>query len=80
MPISVLKPGSVGKALPGIEAEVVSEAGTPVEPGQEVGTLRISNEKQVLREVPVRTAGSVGTGTLRSRAFDALMELLFFWI
>ena len=52
----------------------------PVEPGQEVGKLRISNEKQVLREVPVRTAGSVGVGTLRSRAFDALMELLFFWI
>jgi acetyl-CoA synthetase len=34
MPISVLKPGSVGKALPGIEAEVVDEGGAPVEPGQ----------------------------------------------
>lgn len=52
----------------------------PVEPGMEVGTLRISNEKQVLREVPVRTAGSVGVGTLRARALDALLELLFFWI
>lgn len=52
----------------------------PVEPDQEVGTLKIWNEKQLLREVPVKTAGSVGEGTLRSRALDALVELLFFWI
>lgn len=52
----------------------------PVEPGQQVGMLRISNEKQLLREVPVRTAGTVGVGTLRARALDALVELLFFWI
>lgn len=52
----------------------------PVAPGVEVGTLRISNDKQLLREVPVRTAGSVGVGTLRARALDALVELLFFWI
>jgi D-alanyl-D-alanine carboxypeptidase (penicillin-binding protein 5/6) len=52
----------------------------PVQPGQEVGTLRIWNDKQLLREVPVKTAGSVGEGTLRSRALDALLELMFFWI
>jgi len=52
----------------------------PVEPGTEVGRLRISNDRQVLREVPVKTAGSVGVGTLRARALDALIELLFFWI
>ena len=52
----------------------------PVQPGQAVGTLKIWNDKQLLREVPVKTAGSVGEGTLRSRALDALVELFFFWI
>lgn len=52
----------------------------PVEPGQTVGTLKIWNDKQLLREVPVATAGTVGVGTLRSRAMDALIELFFFWI
>jgi D-alanyl-D-alanine carboxypeptidase (penicillin-binding protein 5/6) len=52
----------------------------PVKPEQTVGALRIWNDKQLLREVPVRTAGSVGEGTLRSRALDALVELFFFWI
>lgn len=52
----------------------------PVEPGQAVGTLKIWNDKQLLREVPVKTAGTVGEGTLRARALDALIELFFFWI
>ena len=52
----------------------------PVQPGQEIGTLKIWNDKQLLREVPVRTAGTVGEGTLRARALDALLELFFFWI
>ncbi|AOF89137.1 D-alanyl-D-alanine carboxypeptidase family protein [Sinorhizobium sp. RAC02] len=52
----------------------------PVEPGQAIGTLKIWNDKQLLREVPVETAGSVGVGALRSRALDALIELFFFWI
>ncbi|HWQ09736.1 MAG TPA: acetate--CoA ligase, partial [Holophaga sp.] len=34
LPISVLKPGSVGRALPGIAADVVDAAGAPVPPGQ----------------------------------------------
>jgi acetyl-CoA synthetase len=34
MPISVLKPGSVGKALPGVAADVVDAHGAPVPPGQ----------------------------------------------
>ena len=52
----------------------------PVEPGKAVGTLKIWNDKQLLREVPVKTAGTVGEGTLRARALDALIELFFFWI
>lgn len=52
----------------------------PVEPGREVGVLRISTDTQLLREVPVRTAAAVGVGSLRSRALDAMLELLFFWL
>ena len=33
-----------------------------------VGTERSPGLRALLREVPVRTAGSVGEGTLRSRA------------
>jgi len=52
----------------------------PVAPGQAIGTLRIWNDKQLLREVPVETAGTVEVGTLHARALDALIELFFFWI
>ena len=61
----------------------------PVKPDQTIGTLRISNDRQVLREVPVKTAGTVGVGTLRSRALDALKQVrerqrfmkgLFTWV
>jgi len=34
MPVSLLKPGSVNKGLPGIEADVFDERGQPVEPGK----------------------------------------------
>ncbi len=52
----------------------------PVAEGQEVGVLRISAGERVVREVPLVTARSVGTGTLTSRATDALLELMFFWL
>ena len=34
LPISLLKPGSVNKPLPGIEADIVDEKGEPVPPGK----------------------------------------------
>ncbi len=34
MPVSVLKPGSVGRPLPGVQADVVDRQGNPVPPGQ----------------------------------------------
>ncbi|MBU1002643.1 MAG: acetate--CoA ligase [Proteobacteria bacterium] len=34
LPISLLKPGSVNKALPGVEADVVDQSGNPVPPGK----------------------------------------------
>lgn len=52
----------------------------PLETGQAVGTLRITAGDRLLREVPLKTTGSVELGTLRQRAFDAVMEMLFFWL
>lgn len=52
----------------------------PVSAGTEVGVVKLWNGEKLLREVPVKTAGAVGQGTLTSRAVDALQELLFFWL
>lgn len=52
----------------------------PVEAGKTAGSLKIWSGERLLREVPVETAQSVQQGTLRSRALDALQELLFFWL
>ena len=52
----------------------------PVAEGQDVGTLRVFAGDKLLREVPLVTAASVGTGSLASRATDALLELMFFWL
>ncbi|MFB9950827.1 D-alanyl-D-alanine carboxypeptidase family protein [Rhizobium puerariae] len=52
----------------------------PVAEGQPVGVLRISSGERVVREVPLVSARSIGTGSLTSQATDALLELMFFWL
>lgn len=52
----------------------------PVESGSQVGTLRIFSGESLLREVPLATASAIEVGTLRQRATDALLELMFFWL
>lgn len=52
----------------------------PIAAGTQVGTLQVFDGQRLLREVPVETVGSVGQGTLASRARDALQELLLFWL
>ncbi|MQY44596.1 D-alanyl-D-alanine carboxypeptidase [Rhizobiales bacterium RZME27] len=52
----------------------------PVVEGQDVGTLKIYSGERLLRDVPLYTAGAVGTGSLVSQASDALMEMMFFWL
>ena len=52
----------------------------PVEADREVGTLKVSAGERVLREVPLYTADAVEQGTLASRALDAVLELMFFWL
>lgn len=52
----------------------------PVAAGQKVGVVKLWNGEKLIKEVPVQTATAVETGTLTSRALDALQELLFFWL
>lgn len=52
----------------------------PVAEGQGVGSLRIFSGDRLVREVDLFTSQPVATGSLSSRATDALLELMFFWL
>jgi D-alanyl-D-alanine carboxypeptidase (penicillin-binding protein 5/6) len=52
----------------------------PLKAGQQIGTMQISLGERVLRSVPVHATKDVGVGTLTSKAFDGLKELMFFWL
>jgi D-alanyl-D-alanine carboxypeptidase (penicillin-binding protein 5/6) len=52
----------------------------PVKSGQQIGSLIISLGERPVRSLPVYAADNVGTGTLTSKAYDGLKELLFFWL
>lgn len=52
----------------------------PLKTGDRVGTLVISLGERTVRTMPVLASADVGTGTLTSKAFDGLKELLFFWL
>ncbi|MCO5733817.1 D-alanyl-D-alanine carboxypeptidase family protein [Rhizobium sp. SSA_523] len=52
----------------------------PVRQGQSVGVLKIFEGDRQIKEVPLQAAGDVAEGTLLSKATDALLELMFFWI
>jgi D-alanyl-D-alanine carboxypeptidase (penicillin-binding protein 5/6) len=52
----------------------------PVAVGQEIATLNIFSGERPLRSVALKSAEAVEVGTLRQRAWDAIIELLFFWI
>jgi D-alanyl-D-alanine carboxypeptidase (penicillin-binding protein 5/6) len=52
----------------------------PVEQGQKIGTLVISLGERPVRNMAVHASAAVGTGTLTSKAYDGLKELLFFWL
>lgn len=52
----------------------------PLKAGDTVGTLVISLGEKPVRRLPVQASEEVGTGTLTSKAYDGLKELLFFWL
>jgi D-alanyl-D-alanine carboxypeptidase (penicillin-binding protein 5/6) len=51
----------------------------PVDEGQEIGSLQISLDGEVLQETPLYADDDVGVGTLPQRAMDGLQELLLGW-
>jgi D-alanyl-D-alanine carboxypeptidase (penicillin-binding protein 5/6) len=52
----------------------------PVAAGREVAVLNVFSGERPLVSVPLNSAQAVEVGTLRQRAWDAVIELLFFWI
>jgi D-alanyl-D-alanine carboxypeptidase (penicillin-binding protein 5/6) len=51
----------------------------PIEEGQEIGTLQITVNDDLLREAKVYAATDVPVGGIRQRAVDGLQELLLGW-
>lgn len=52
----------------------------PVAADTEIATLNVFSGERPLVSVPLKSADAVEVGTLRQRAWDAVIELLFFWI
>lgn len=52
----------------------------PVAVDREIATLNILSGERPLVSVPLKSAQAIEVGTLRQRAWDAVIELLFFWI
>ena len=52
----------------------------PVAADREIATLNILSGERPLVSVPLKSAQTVEVGTLRQRAWDAVIELLFFWM
>lgn len=52
----------------------------PVAADRDIATLNILSGERPLVSVPLKSAQAVEVGTLRQRAWDAVIELLFFWI
>jgi D-alanyl-D-alanine carboxypeptidase (penicillin-binding protein 5/6) len=52
----------------------------PIEPGTEVGALKIFQDERLIQETPLYTAETIGKGELHERALDALGELLLGWL
>lgn len=52
----------------------------PVSKGAEIAVLNLFSGDRPLLSVPLQSASAVEVGTLRQRAVDALIELLFFWL
>jgi D-alanyl-D-alanine carboxypeptidase (penicillin-binding protein 5/6) len=52
----------------------------PVKDDQKIGTMTITIGDRPVRDVDVYASAAIGTGSLTSKAFDGLKELLFFWL
>lgn len=73
-PVSLLVPKGVTEK---IQARIVysGPVHAPVEKGQPIGKLRVWRGDNVVLEVPLEAAESIGHGSLPQKAFDAASEL-----
>jgi serine-type D-Ala-D-Ala carboxypeptidase (penicillin-binding protein 5/6) len=77
-PVDILLPRGFGDQIRGrIVYQGPIEA--PIDEGQEIGTLQITVNDQLLRETKVYAAADVDVGGLQQRALDGLQELLLGW-
>ncbi len=78
-PVEVLVPHETTERLTG---RVVYRwpLSAPVSEGQPVGDLKIFLGDAELRSVPLKTSTAIAPGTLTDRSFDALKELVLFWL
>jgi len=78
-PVRVLVSRSDSEALKG-RAVYTGPIEAPIEPGTEVGALKIYQDERLIQETPLYTAETIGKGELHERALDALGELLLGWL
>lgn len=52
----------------------------PVSEGQQIGAMELSLGQRKLLETPVYASAAVQSGSLTSKAWDGLKELMFFWL
>ncbi len=78
-PVDIFVPIANGDRL---RARIVYDwpLNAPVRQGQEVATLKIWIGDTLSQQTPLYAAASVDKGPLHRRAFDALQELLLFWL
>jgi D-alanyl-D-alanine carboxypeptidase (penicillin-binding protein 5/6) len=77
-PVDVLLPRGFGDQMRG-RVVYQGPVAAPIEQGQEIGTLQITVNDQLLREAKVYAAEGVGEGGIKQRAIDGLQELLLGW-
>jgi len=77
-PIDVLLPRD---GAPEVDGRVVyrGPVQAPVKAGQEIGTLELTVDDQLLREAKLYAASDVGVGDFRERLVGNVRELLFGW-
>jgi len=78
-PIRVLVSRSSDDSLKG-RAVYTGPIEAPIEPGTQVGALKIYQDERLIQETPLYTAETIGKGELHERALDALGELLLGWL
>jgi len=84
--VDLVGKGAIDALLPhgardGMKGRIVYQGPVraPIKAGQEIGTLQLTSNDQLVREAKVYAANDVGVGAVRQRMVSGLGELLFGW-